>query len=238
MIYNFSKWLKLTESVKPTNFTNIPNELTPIVRDYWNLRKKSKQLCDVSGEEHNTPGFCKQATVVIHKAIQDKIQATAGPVLRSRREALGHAYNIYVDPKTQQKWLVDGSAEQEVWDYPLRQLGVNLPGVNTFGDLMLLIDVIDGMDIRMGKLYSIPYDPSTKKYADDDKVADRATQYQGRESQFQKLANYYSKKINELKKIALPFALKIEPLNPRTHLVDPQWQSNLPQIQQAYNKHF
>lgn len=237
MVYSFSKWVELTESAKPTNFTNIPRDLAPIVQDYWNLRKKSKQLCDISGEEHNTPGFCKQATVVIHKAIQDKIQATSGPVFRSRQEVLGHAYNTYVDPKTQQKWLVDGSAEQEVWDMPIRQLGINLPGIGTFGDLMLLIDVIDGItDIRMDKLYSIPYDPKTNKYADYEKVTNRATQYQGREQQFQKLAKYYSSKINNLKKVALPYALRIEPLNQRTHPTDSSWQGNLSQVQQAYDK--
>ena len=238
-MYKFTSWLFLREVAKPTNFQNIPPELMPIIQDYWNIRKKSKQLCDISGEEHNTPGFCKQATTVIHKSIQDKIKATAGPVLRSRREALGHAYNTYTDPKTKQTWLVDGSAEQEMWDYPLRQLGINLPGVTTFGDLMLLIDVIDGLtNIRMDKLYSIPYNPQTKQYADYEKTSERATQYQGREQHFQKLASYYTKQIGKLKQLALPYALRIEPLNPQTHPIDSGWQSDLSKVQQAYDKEF
>jgi len=236
MILSFTNWLLLKESDTPTNFSKIPPELHPIVQDYWNLRKKSKQLCDISGEEHNTPGFCKQSTVVIHNAIRDKIQATAGPVFKSRREALGHAYNVYTDPKTQQKWLVDGSAEQHIWDHPLRQLGINLPGVATFGDLMLLIDVIDGVtNIKMDKSYSIPYDPTTKKYADYDKTSERATQYQGREQQFQKLASYYGRQIDKLKGMALPYALKIEPFNTGTHPNDPSWGNPLTPVQQAYD---
>lgn len=57
MIYNFSKWLELIESAKPTDFDNIPQDLMPIVQDYWNLRKDAKKLCDISGEEHNAQVF-------------------------------------------------------------------------------------------------------------------------------------------------------------------------------------
>lgn len=123
-----------------------------------------------------------------------------------------------------------------MWDADLRQFGINLAGVGKFGDLMMLIDVIDGStDIRIGKLYSIPYDPKTKQFAGEDKIANRATQYQGREQQFQKLADHYSNQIDNLKKIALPYALRIEPLNPKTHSSDSQWQSNLSQVSQAYD---